>query len=128
MTLCAVVVTFNRLAQLQITLPALRDQDVDHIIVVDNASTDDTPAWLADQANARVHVVQLADNTGGAGGFEAGMAYARDHFDPDWMVLMDDDSRPQSGALARFRAETPTLDSNFPNLGVVVSTIQSGSK
>jgi rhamnopyranosyl-N-acetylglucosaminyl-diphospho-decaprenol beta-1,3/1,4-galactofuranosyltransferase len=123
MTLTAIVVTFNRLAQLQITLLALRDQDVDHIVVVDNASTDDTPNWLADQADDHVHVLRQPHNTGGAGGFEAGMAWARDHLEPEWVVLMDDDARPHPGALALFRSETPKLENYFPKLGVVVAAV-----
>lgn len=121
--LCAIVVTFNRLDQLQITLPSLRDQDVDTIVVVDNASTDDTAAWLATQTDNRVHVISMPNNTGGAGGFEAGMAYAAATLNPDWVVLMDDDARPQPGALATFRSETPKLKSSFPNLGVVVASV-----
>jgi rhamnopyranosyl-N-acetylglucosaminyl-diphospho-decaprenol beta-1,3/1,4-galactofuranosyltransferase len=121
--LCAIVVTFNRLHQLKITLPALLAEDVDHIVVVDNASTDDTGAWLTAQASERVHVVCLPTNTGGAGGFEAGMAYASANLGPDWVVLMDDDARPQPGALAKFRSETPKLEADFPNLGIVVASV-----
>jgi GT2 family glycosyltransferase len=123
MTLCAVVVTYNRLHQLQITLPALLAEDVEHIVIVNNASTDDTGAWLARQGSDRVRVLTLPNNTGGAGGFEAGMAYARDTLHPDWVVLMDDDARPQPGALVTFRSETQSLESEFPNLGVVVGAV-----
>jgi GT2 family glycosyltransferase len=123
MSQCAIVVTYNRLDQLQITLPALLAEDVEHIVVVNNASTDDTAIWLADQANARVHVLTLDTNTGGAGGFEAGMAYAKSTFDPDWVVLMDDDARPEPGALAMFRSEIPKLETDFSNLGMVVASV-----
>ena len=120
MTLAAVVVTFNRLAELQITLARLLAEAVDHIVVVDNASSDATPDWLATQDDPRLHVLRLSDNMGGAGGFEAGMAAARDLFDPDWVVLMDDDARPAPGALARFRAETPALE---PDVGCVAAAV-----
>ena len=123
MKLAAIVVTFNRLAQLQITLPALRDQQVDHIVVVDNASTDGTHDWLATQADARVHILTLSDNTGGAGGFESGMAYAKASLDPDWVVLMDDDARPDPGALTLFRSEIPQLETSFPNLGTIAAAV-----
>ena len=123
MTLCAIVVTFNRLHQLQITLPALLAEMVKHIIVVDNASTDGTGTWLAAQASERVHVVSLSSNTGGAGGFEAGMTYARDTLDPDWIVLMDDDARPQPGALAKFNNSISKLEVDFPNLGIVAASV-----
>lgn len=120
MTLAAVVVTFRRLAELQITLARLLAEDVDHIVVVDNASGDDTGPWLAAQDDPRLSVVTLADNMGGAGGFEAGMAHARDQFDPDWVVLMDDDARPEPGALAAFRAKSPALD---PDIGCVAAAV-----
>tara|TARA_R100000935_G_scaffold27031_1_gene47136 strand:- start:6860 stop:7849 length:990 start_codon:yes stop_codon:yes gene_type:complete len=123
MTLCAIVVTFNRLHQLQITLPALLAEEVEHIVIVDNASTDDTANWLVKQESNRVHVLSLPSNTGGAGGFEAGMAYARDNLRPEWIVLMDDDAYPQPGALAQFRCETLSLETLFPDLGIVVASV-----
>ena len=120
----AVVVTFNRLAELRITLPALQGQALDHIVVVDNASTDSTAAWLANQTGDGVRVVTLAENTGGAGGFEAGMAYAREHLDPDWILLLDDDARPDPGALALFRSESSGIETDFPHLGAVAAAVR----
>jgi len=113
MKLAAIVVTFNRLAALKTTVMRLLDQDVDHIVVVDNASSDDTPAWLTTQTDPRLHVVTLDDNMGGAGGFEAGMRYAREQLDPEWVVLMDDDAYPAPGALARFRTDCTELDTDI---------------
>ena len=73
----AVVVSYNRSAILGDTLDALAAQTrpVDHVIVVDNASTD----GAADVAlNHPLHpeVLQLNTNLGGAGGFTAGIARA----------------------------------------------------
>lgn len=103
--LVAVVVTHNRLAQLQVTLPRLLDspaRDLAALLVVDNASSDGTAAWLAGQDDPRLRVLRLDTNRGGAGGFERGMRAAVADFDPDWIVVMDDDARPAPGALARF--------------------------
>lgn len=119
-TLAAIVVTFNRVEQLQITLARLLDSSADNIIVIDNASTDGTADWLAAQSDPRLHLQRLPDNQGGASGFEAGMAYARDHIDPDWVVLMDDDARPAPGALTRFRSETSSLDTD---VGAVAAAV-----
>lgn len=105
--LVAVVVTHNRLEQLRTTLAALfaaAPEDLAAILVVDNASTDGTGDWLADQAEARLQVLRLATNTGGAGGFEAGMKRAMAQFAPDWIVVMDDDARPDPGTLRAFHA------------------------
>lgn len=105
--LVAVVVTYNRLAQLQTTLARLLDsapRDLAAVVVVDNASTDDTAAWLATQNDPRLDVLRSATNVGGAGGFAAGMARAMEHHAPDWLVVMDDDGRPQADALATFQS------------------------
>jgi GT2 family glycosyltransferase len=107
--LVAVVVTHNRRAQLQATITRLLDERLDHILVVDNASTDDTVSWLAGLDDSRLHVLRLAANCGGAGGFERGLREAMARFDPDWCVVMDDDARPRPGTFARFVAEAPKL-------------------
>lgn len=103
--LVAVVVTHNRLAQLQRTLDRLLQADPAHlqaVVVVDNCSTDGTGAWLDRQGDPRLHVEHSADNLGGAGGFAVGMRRAMERFDPDWLVVMDDDARPHADALAAF--------------------------
>ena len=103
-TIVAVVVTHNRQPQLAQTVTRLLAERVDHLIVVDNASTDGTAEWLATVNDLRLQVLRLDENRGGAGGFAAGMAHATAQFDPDWVLVMDDDARPEPGALARFRA------------------------
>lgn len=105
--LVAVVVTYNRLAQLRVTLARLLDSpaaELVAVVVVDNAATDGTGAWLATRTDPRLTVLTLPGNRGGAGGFEAGMRLAAARFDPDWLVVMDDDARPAPGALAAFGA------------------------
>lgn len=112
--LVAVVVTYNRLHQLRTTVARLLEAAPEHlaaVVVVDNASTDGTQAWLATQTDARLDVQRLDHNGGGAGGFAAGMARAMDAHAPDWLVLMDDDGRPAPGALAAFHA-TDTGDND----------------
>ena len=109
--LVALVVTYNRLAQLKQTLKRLCEtpaRTLHRIVVVDNASTDGTVSWLAGLEDARLDIIHLTENTGGAGGFAAGMQHARDVYDPDWMVSMDDDARPVPLALVAFLAQEPT--------------------
>ena len=105
--LVAVVVTYNRLGQLQETVARMLQSDPAHlqaVVVVDNASDDDTADWLAGQDDPRLDVLRRETNGGGAAGFEAGLRHACDRYDPDWMVVMDDDGRPAPGALADFHA------------------------
>lgn len=120
MTLAAIVVTYNRLEPLKVTLARLMSETVDHIVVVNNASTDDTADWLDTLTDARLRVIHLDTNTGGAGGFEAGMDYAHTTLDPDWVVLMDDDARPAPDALARFARETSDI---APDVGCVAAAV-----
>ena len=102
--LAAVVVSHNRKFQLRRTVTRLLEQGVDHLVVVDNASTDGTRDWLARQRDPRLHLILNTRNQGGAGGFERGLRAAMALYDPDWVVVMDDDARPQPGAITRFRA------------------------
>lgn len=121
--IAAVVVTFNRRDSLEVTLARLQQQDVDHIIVVDNASSDGTQAWLQTQTDPRLDVVLLSDNLGGAGGFEAALKHVTQTYDPDWTVLMDDDARPNSGALAEFRTQIAKTDTNTGEYGAVAAAV-----
>ncbi len=103
--LVAVVVTHNRIEKLKVTLRRLLSEpaaDLASVLVFDNASSDGTGIWLARQADPRLHVVTSARNLGGAGGFEKALAEAVARFDPDWLVLMDDDARPAPGTLGAF--------------------------
>ena len=105
--LVAVVVTCNRLDKLRDTVARLLDSpeaELYRLVVVDNASTDGTPGWLAALDDPRVEPVLNDANLGGAGGFDAGMRAAVARHDPDWLVLMDDDGRPAPGGLAAFHA------------------------
>jgi len=96
----AVVVAYNRRDLLAEVLSALAAQrhPLARVVVVDNASTDDS-ADVVRAAGELVDLVPLERNTGGAGGFAAGMAVALDRHAPDWLWLMDDDTVPAEDAL-----------------------------
>lgn len=100
--LAAVVVTFNRLVQLKKTLRRLLEEPCDRVYVIDNGSTDGTNDWLRTIDNPRVRCVHSEVNLGGAGGFELGLRKAVREDDPEWLVIMDDDARPEPGCFARF--------------------------
>lgn len=105
--LVAVVVTHDRLKHLQETLARLLESPaaiLEAVVVVDNASGAGTADWLSAQKDPRLVVLRNETNVGGAGGFETGMKLAAARFDPDWIVVMDDDARPAPGALAAFAA------------------------
>lgn len=95
--ICVVIVTWNRLEMLKACVAAVKTNASEaDILVVDNASTDGTGEWLA--AEPRINVLPLEVNTGGAGGFAAGMKWAFER-GYRWMWIMDDDVVPLPGAL-----------------------------
>lgn len=106
MRIAAVVVTYNRLDKLKLAVSASLAQSIDRLIIIDNASTDGTAAWLAEQTDSRLEVHRLDANVGGAGGFQRGFAEAVTDPGTDWLVCYDDDAWPQDGALAAFRGLT----------------------
>lgn len=101
--ICAVVVTYNRASLLSRCLDSLDAQSrpPEGILVIDNASTDDTPRLLT--ARPGVEVLTLAHNSGGSGGFRAGVEHAyRQGY--DWLWLLDDDTMPDVDCLSALRA------------------------
>lgn len=102
-SVCAIVVTYNRVALLRECLDHLAAQSrpPDRILVVDNASTDETQDVLARREG--VEVLLLEANVGSAGGFARGMehAMAGGH---DWLWLLDDDTLVKSDCLAALLA------------------------
>lgn len=108
-----VVVAYNRRDLLAECLDALAAQTrpLDVIIVVDNASTDGSPGMVAERFPA-VDLVELAANTGGAGGFTVGIERAVDTHAADLVWIMDDDTVPTPTALEellRIRDSRPEL-------------------
>jgi len=102
-TVAAVVVTYNRKQLLTECLDALLGQSVGiaRIVLIDNASTDGTPEYLAERgylANPKIDYVRSPDNSGGAGGFHQGLKRACEQ-GYDWFWIMDDDAEPAPDAL-----------------------------
>lgn len=99
----AVIVTFNRLDKLKKVIAALEAQTLtpSHLIIVDNASTDGTGDFLTGLSSTlTLDIVSLDSNTGGAGGFSAGMRRGYD-LGADFVWIMDDDGYPEPDALAK---------------------------
>jgi glycosyltransferase involved in cell wall biosynthesis len=89
MDISVVVPTRNRSRLLAMTLRSvLRQRDVDlEVIVVDEASTDDTPAMLAGFDDPRIRVVRHDRPLGVSAARNRGTAEARG----DWVAFLDDD-------------------------------------
>jgi len=112
----AVVVTYNRRPLLLEALAAVYAQTraPDAVVVVDNASADDTAAAVRTHYPS-AELAELAHNTGGAGGFAYGMALAlADRADLVW--LMDDDTVPGPDALRALLEARESLPDGPPAL------------
>ncbi|MCZ3387280.1 MAG: glycosyltransferase [Actinomycetia bacterium] len=99
LNLQAVVVAYNRRELLGEALAAVTRQTrpLDGLHVIDNASTDGTSDMVsAEFPDVVLHT--LPSNTGGAGGFAAGIAFAL-AAGADLVWLMDDDTVPSPTAL-----------------------------
>jgi GT2 family glycosyltransferase len=99
--IAAVVVAYNRRDLLREALDGIGHQTrkPDTVLVVDNASTDDSAA-VAGAHPAVSEVLRLTQNLGGAGGFAAGLARVLASQSVDAVWLMDDDTAPTPTALA----------------------------
>jgi GT2 family glycosyltransferase len=105
-TVAVVIVTYNRADLLGRTLDGLAGQthEPDTVIVVDNASEDHTREVLDAHRGLHLQRIHLETNTGGAGGFRAGVQAAYEQgFDRIW--LMDDDVVPAPDCLAVLMAQ-----------------------
>ena len=113
--IAAVVVTFNRLPLLQKCIERLEAQTAPcDILVVNNASTDGTAAWLSEReaVNSRLHAKNAGANLGGAGGFHYGVRWAVEAgYTHLW--LMDDDCLAEPDALEKLLEADALLDGAY---------------
>ena len=99
-----VVVTYNSADVVERCLTSLRDGGADgveltEVVVVDNASQDDTLARAEAVGGVPVRVVRLGANLGYAAGINAGVdSLAEPH--PDAVMVLNPDCRLRRGALA----------------------------
>lgn len=117
----AIAVTYNDYAYLKKALDALRAQTfpVSKIVVVDNNSSDENKEKLKKEIDGLVDVVWLEENLGGAGGFERGMRYAHEKYDPSWYWLMDADAYPRYDCLEQLLHHQKESE----NLGILAPLI-----
>ena len=129
--ICAVVVTYNRLDKLKKALESYSTQTLlpKYLVVVDNASTDGTAAYLADWEKQEEKftkiVITAAENMGGSGGFYLGQERAME-LDADWIMLADDDAYPETNYLEGMYQFITTQDSDTLSI-VCGKVIQNGT-
>lgn len=122
-----VLVTFQRPGPLRraLQLIAAQDRQLDRLIVVDNAPSEESAAIVRGYASEghAVEYVPMRENVGFAGGVAEGMGRAlQDARNEDWVVVFDDDDPPPSetvvGELERFALEMQTRDPRTAAVGL----------
>ncbi|MFT4236048.1 MAG: glycosyltransferase [Microbacterium sp.] len=115
-----VAVTYNRshlLSKLLASI-AVMDPKPGHVVIIDNKSTDDTTEVVEaasrslslSKGGTEIVYRRLDENTGGSGGFSAGMQTAYE-LGSTWIWLMDDDVEVLPDGLARMGAWAPRFRS-----------------
>ncbi|KRB36246.1 glycosyltransferase [Microbacterium sp. Root180] len=109
------IVTYNRSGLLTRLLEsiALMDPKPGHVVIIDNASSDDTSAVVEsfrDRIGTELVYHRMETNTGGSGGFSEGMRVAYE-LGSEWIWLMDDDVEVLPDGLARMGAWSPRFKS-----------------
>lgn len=105
MKIAAVIVTYNRLDMLKEVLDAFDNQikQPDYLIVVNNASTDNTSEFLelwSKRGSMSKIVITTSENIGGSGGFYVGTEKAI-QLGADWIWVSDDDAIPNLDVFAK---------------------------
>ena len=119
-----ITVTFNSSEYLSRLIESVLEQtfSVKKIIVVDNNSIQEHKNRihkLQENYKDLIDVLWLNDNTGGAGGFSAGMSYMLENYNADWMWIMDDDAFPTANCLEKLLEDAKSLK----NLGFIAPLI-----
>jgi GT2 family glycosyltransferase len=121
-SLCAVTVTYGDRQHLvrQVLIALLRETAIQKIVVVSNGAPWNIRMLAGELAPCRIEVVELESNQGSAAGFAAGIKRACE-FGADFIWLLDDDNKPEPGALAELLAAYAHLRVSYSeeNLAVV---------
>jgi GT2 family glycosyltransferase len=119
--IAGVIVTYNNGSNIGNLIEALLTQSkpIEEIIVVDNASSDDT-AKIVKERFSQVVLLENASNTGVGGGYAQGMGYAYQK-GYEWVWLLDGDSLPQASALEELAKAFAGLRPTHPKIGILAS-------
>lgn len=110
-----IILNWNGKHHLTYNLPSVTQTRYDHleIVVVDNASTDGSVAWVREQFPT-VTVIETGFNWGYAGGNNVGMAYALAN-QADYVVLLNNDTEVDP----RWIAEAVKVAEVQPTVGMI---------
>lgn len=119
-----IIVTCNRLELLKECVAHASNQKKmpEKIIIINNASTDGTFEYLQEEQfqDPLYHIVNEAENLGGAGGFARGVETALTE-KGDWFLLIDDDAM----IAPDFLSEIGTAIEKYPECGAFTGVVET---
>ncbi len=132
-SMCAVIVTYNRMEKLKVCLKAYDAQILkpQEIIVVNNNSSDGTEQFLQEwqrrDADYKKTVITCSVNNGGSGGFYIGLERAI-QTKAAWIMVGDDDAYPDKEAIITIADTIDNLDAAGKGdcVALCTSVINSG--
>ena len=129
-----VLVTFNRIEMLKKSLVCYEAQTVKpaYIIVVDNCSTDGTVEYLKEWEKKdlpfEAEVIYLPENTGGSGGFYAGLEKAQAKPEASWIWVADDDGFPEQDCFEKAEKFIREHDAELPSISAFCGMCVDGGR
>lgn len=109
----ALTVTYNRADKLIKVVNHLLEQSypLEKIIIIDNNSNEEQKKKNREIAkfSSKIELIELKENTGGAGGFYNGVKYIDKNISYDWIWIMDDDAYADKDCLENFFSEKRRL-------------------
>jgi GT2 family glycosyltransferase len=123
-SIASVTVAYNGAEVLARHLKALKGQTrkLDEIIVINNASTDDTTNLLVNEY-PEATLLNLPQNGGVGGGYAAGLNYAALTKKYDWVWLFDQDSVPALDSLELLLAALQQPDSPAADAAILAPVV-----
>ena len=120
LSVASVTVAYNpaRFLPRQIEALLRQTRPLQEIVVVDNASSDDTCELLAERY-PQVTVLKMSENLGMGGALAAGLAYAALEKQHDWVWTFDGDSMPDDRALQALLEGADSLGNAGTKIGMV---------
>lgn len=91
MTAALLSLSYNTLDIIRETYPRMRATFSGPFVIMDNASSDGSAEWLAEQPDLADLTLYSPENTGYTAGCNQLIELARSRWDPDWYVLINSD-------------------------------------
>lgn len=115
--IAVVVVTWNNEGDIVECLDSLKTQSEKDfkVIVVDNASTDNTASLVKANYSDFVHLIELNENIFLSPGNNTGMKFALENYDPEFILVLNPDTKVEANLLSEL--QKPMSDSKVGAVG-----------